>query len=91
MNPLIQTTLTDALGWLHGRKKRDIYVLLSDDGSTLIQDPGLNRPWSTPNKKYADDTAADFRRKGVFCRAVTLELALAQVIKHPKNMPDGRS
>jgi len=34
-----------------------LWVVLSKDHSTVLQDPGLSRAWSTTNKKIAEDTA----------------------------------
>lgn len=79
--------LGDTLGGLHGKRSRDMYVLLSEDGSTLVVDPGLQRPWSSPNKKIAEHHASNMRRQGIKCHAVDLETALASVLKHPKNQP----
>lgn len=75
---------SDDLAALHGKKKSEIYVVLSKDGSTVLQDPGLDRPWSTPNKKYAEHHAR--LNNGV---AVDLLTAIASVIQHEKNVPPG--
>jgi len=74
------------LGALHGKLKRDIYVILSKDGSTVLQDPGLNRPWSSPNKKLAEHHA---KQRGLGEVAVDLETAIRAVARHPKNLPPG--
>jgi glyoxylase-like metal-dependent hydrolase (beta-lactamase superfamily II) len=84
--------LEDSLAWLHGKRKRDVYVLLSEDGSTLVVDPGLNRPWSSPNKLYAEHQAKQISKEsGRTCYATDLETAIHSVIKHPKNQPTGKS
>lgn len=85
--------LNDTLGHLHGKRRRDIYVLISKDGSTLLKDPGLERPWSSPNRKYAEDTARIHNKAHPEAQvvAVDLETAVMSVIKHPKNLPNGQS
>lgn len=90
-NQPLTFSLSDSLAWLHGKKKRDIYVIISADGSTVMQDPGLNRPWSSPNKKLAEHHAAITTKQGYPCRAVNMELAVRTVIAHPKNQPSGKS
>ena len=72
------------LGALHGKLKRDIYVILSKDGSTVLKDPGMSRPWSSPNKKLAEHHAKEMG--GI---AVDLETAMRAVMRHQKNLPPG--
>lgn len=87
---MISNPLSDVLGPLHGKLASDIYVLISKDGSTLVKDPGLDRPWSSTNKKVAEHMASELRRKdGVICYAITLADALPKVLYHPKNLPKG--
>lgn len=76
--------LSDELNLLHGKRSGDIYVILSKDGSTVVKDPGMNRPWSSRNKKFADHMA-----KKVGGVAVDLITATQALIKHPKNLPPG--
>ena len=71
-----------------GKRPEDIYVIISKDGSTLVRDPGLGRPWHSLNKKLAEDQAKAIGRG---CVAVDLVTAIASVIKHPKNLPKGAS
>lgn len=53
--PIIQTDSTpDMIAW---RIAKTTYVIMlaGDDGKpNLLVDPGLNKPWSTTNKKLAD-------------------------------------
>jgi hypothetical protein len=74
----------DKLSMLHGKKRKDIYVVLSKDGSTVLQDPALGRPWSSPIKKLAELHARE--NHGV---AVDLVTATNAVVRHPKNLPPG--
>ncbi len=74
----------DSLASLHGKKKKDIYVVLSKDGSTVLQDPAMNRPWSSPIKKLAEHHAK--LNNGV---AVDLITATNSVVRHQKNLPPG--
>lgn len=87
MSNIIPTA--DSLGYLHGKRRNSIYVLISVDGSTLVKDPGLDRPWSSPNQKYAEDTARIHNKANpdMQVRAVTLETAVYSIIRHPKNQP----
>lgn len=64
------------------RGRRTIYVILSKDGSTVRKDPGLDRPWSTVNRKYAEEVAK--KCDGV---AVDLITACNAIVRHPKNLP----
>lgn len=75
---------SDELNLLHGKRSGDIYVILSKDGSTVVQDPGLGRPWSTRNKKLADHHA-----KQIGGVAVDLITATNSVVRHQKNLPPG--
>lgn len=72
---------------LHNKRISDIFVLLSADGSTLVIDPGLNRPWSSPNRRLAEAHAKNLTKQGLFCSAVDSTTALASVLRHPKNQP----
>ena len=69
---------------LHGKKAQDIYVILSPDGSSVVRDPGLGRPWSSPNKKIAEHFA-----KGIpgDVKVVTLDVAIRSITFHPANLP----
>lgn len=74
---------------LHSHKPADIYVILSGDGSTIVKDPGLNRPWSSTNRKLADHIAALITKQtGSPCHAVTLDTAIPSILRHPKNQPN---
>lgn len=77
------------LGPLHGKRPEDIYVLISKDGSTIVKDPGLERPWSNPNKKLAEDHAKVITSQGYPCVAVDLKTAIKSVLHHAKNFPPG--
>ena len=59
-----------------GIKAGDMYVILNKEGTSLARDPGLNRPWVTKNKKYADDMAD--KTGGV---AVTIKEAITTLHK----------
>lgn len=83
--PKAPIPMTDMLGMIHGKKKRDIYVVLSKDGSTVLQDPGTGRPWSSWNKKLADHHAKE--NHGI---AVDLVTATNSVVRHQKNLPPGQ-
>ena len=84
ISPLDDLPAKDRLGMLHGQRAENIYVILSEDGSTLVKDPGLNRPWSSPNKKIAEHIAKGIKGK---CTVVTLDVAIKSVVSHPKNLP----
>ena len=77
----------DNLAHIHDKRLASIYVLLSSDGSTLVVDPGMGRPWSSPNKRFADDTAKNLTRQGHPCAAIDIETALVSILRHPKNQP----
>ena len=76
--------ITDQLGMMHGKKKSEIYVVLSKDGSTVMKDPGMERPWSSHNKKIAEMHA---KENGGY--ATDLITAMHAIMKHPKNQPSG--
>lgn len=80
----------DTLCRIHGKRPRDLFVILSADGSTLLQDPGLDRAYGTPIRKLAEETAALARASGHPCYACDLETALQMIIRHPKNQPPRR-
>jgi len=67
-----------------GRRAEDIFVIISKDGSTVVRDPGLSRPWHSPHKKLAEEHA---RNIGRGCRVVDLATAIKTVLMHPKNLP----
>lgn len=56
------------------------YVVMSADRSTIVRDPGQDKPWSTKIKLRAEEVAKE-------CGGVveTLKDALTYVMKHPKN------
>lgn len=64
---------------------RTIYVVVAErrDGTKiLLQDPGMNRPWSTKNKRLADSHAAEVQRSGYRkAAAMTLEEAFTLLQK----------
>lgn len=90
--PLDTIQLESVLGKLHNKRLTDIYVLLSEDGSTVYIDPGLNRPWSSPNKQLAEYHAAQLS-KTLPCKVYAMDYitAINSVINHPKNRPTGKS
>lgn len=64
-------------------KSPTLWVVLSADKSTVLVDPGLgNKPFSTTNKKRAEQVA---KESGGF--AVPYKEAMDAVLKHPKNQP----
>lgn len=75
---------SDVLSEFHGKPKTEIYVILSEDGSTILKDPGMDRPWSSPNRKFAEHHA-----KAIGGFAVDLMTAAMSIMRHPKNLPPG--
>lgn len=67
-----------------GKKPEEIFVVISQDGSTLVRDPGLSRPWHSIYKKLAEEHAKNI---GQGCVAIDLATALKSVLHHPKNLP----
>lgn len=67
-----------------GKRPEDIFVIISKDGSTLVKDPGLDRPWHSLHKGLAEEHA---KRIGRGCVAVDLPTAIKSVTRHPKNLP----
>jgi len=82
-NNIISTP--DQLRHFHGASASTIYVVLSKDGSTVLKDPGMKRPWSSKNKKLAEHHAK--LNGGV---AIDLMTACQALIRHPKNLPPGK-
>lgn len=76
--PDIITDLSSTPDMIAWRIAKTTYVILvKHEGKlNLIVDPGLNRPWSTKNKKYADIVAQEAGGE-----ARTYEDALALLIK----------
>jgi hypothetical protein len=73
------------------RRKKALYVIMTGDGSTLVQDPGLDRPWASPNRALAEFHAKEVQKAtGRKCGAMPLDEAMALIIKHPKNQPSYR-
>lgn len=59
---------------------RTTYVVLAEDvngNRILLQDPGMDRPWSSKNRKLADSHAQEIERSRQYRKAaaVTLEEA----------------
>lgn len=79
----------DDLARLHGKRPSAIFVIMSPDLSTVVMDPGMGRPWSSPNRAIAENFAKTHPVKG--CKVATLDEAIKLVIRHPKNLPDKRS
>lgn len=73
---------SNTLGALHGKKPSDIYVILSADKSTVLRDPGMDRPWSSPNRKLAEFHAKKYN--GI---VANIPDAIQCIIHHPKNQP----
>lgn len=83
----MKSNLTDELRINAGGKRpEDIFVIISKDGSTVIKDPGLGRPWSSPNRKLAEHHAKSIGRG---CTVVDLATAIKSVLHHQKNLPPG--
>lgn len=76
-------SIKDKMGILHGKTPDTVFVILSKDGSTVVRDPGLNRPYSGTNKKIVEHIAKGIPGTVV----VTLAEAIKSVTYHPKNLP----
>lgn len=86
---MINDPLADMLGPLHGKRPEDIFVIISKDGSTIVKDPGLVRPWSSPFKNLAEEHAKIIKSQGFDCVVTDLKTAIKSVLNHPKNLPPG--
>ncbi len=65
------------LSQLYDRKADSLYVIMDDKHTTVVRDPGLNRPWCSPNAKLAELTARDTTRaSGRKTHVVTLNDAI---------------
>lgn len=84
---IAHASFTQHLCAKHGLKATALYVVLSADGSTLMQDPGMDSAYCTPIKKLAEETAALATAAGYPCHAIDLETALNSILRHPKNQP----
>lgn len=83
----MKSNLTDELRInMGGKRPEDIFVIISKDGSTIVKDPGLDRPWHSTNRKLAEHHAKSIGRG---CTVVDLPTALQSVLKHQKNLPPG--
>lgn len=54
---------------MYERTANRIFVVINKAGTSVLQDPGLSRPWSSTNKKIADEMA---KRCGHGASAITL-------------------
>lgn len=66
---------------------KNLFVILvefKNGDKTIIKDPGMDRPWSTKNKKLADDNARLYEQRPeiVKAAAMTLEEAFAILQRH---------
>ena len=84
LNDFDALPIKDKLGMLHGKSPDNIWVIISADGSTVVRDPGVGRPWSSPNKKIAEHMAQSIPGKP---KVVTLADAIKSVTYHQKNLP----
>jgi hypothetical protein len=64
------------LNLLHKAQTTYVVLLKHQGKLTLLVDPGLNRPWSSPNKKFAD-----FQATACDGMAETVENAWALLLK----------
>ena len=75
-----------------GVKRPDLWVILSPDQSSIVKDPGTNRPWYAKGptaRKVAEQMAKSLSKAlGCRCIAASMEDALGHVLKHPKNQPN---
>lgn len=67
---------------LNGTKGAPLWVVLSHDRSSVLCDPGLDRPFSTPSRRRAEEVAKEY---GGF--VVTVREAIEAVTKSQKNFP----
>tara|TARA_R110000868_G_scaffold136214_6_gene349076 strand:- start:148 stop:429 length:282 start_codon:yes stop_codon:yes gene_type:complete len=61
-----------------GRVGESTYVIINKTGTSIVEDPGLSRPWSTHNKKLAEVRASEI---GHGASVLTLADAVKQLIK----------
>jgi len=54
---------------MYERTANAVFVVINKAGTSVLQDPGMSRPWSSHNKKIADEMAA---RVGKGASAITL-------------------
>jgi len=50
---------TELLANLIERKGTELYVVITKDGRSVLKDPGLNRPYTVPQKKMAELVARE--------------------------------
>lgn len=65
----------------HPQRNR-LWVVMDKDRSTVLKDPGLNRPWSNLSRKRAEAVA-----KEVGGVAELLTEAIKYVMQNPRNWP----
>ena len=61
---------------LHDRIASEIYVIMNKSMTTVLKDPGLNRPFSHRSKKFAESV-----QKETGGMVVTLEFAIKHLIE----------
>jgi len=59
-------------------KADQLYVIMDKAGTTVLKDPGLDRPWATTNLKIAEHVVKDIPNG----RVVTLKHAVDTILKH---------
>lgn len=48
---------------IYDRKADSLYVIMDAKHTTCVKDPGLGRPWCSPNIKLAESVAATITRE----------------------------
>lgn len=77
---------TDALQRAHDRTAKNIFVVMNREETTCLVDPGLQRPFSTRQFKYAEHVAKAASRQYPGCHVMTLERAIDILMqKAPKS------
>ena len=69
------------LVYLMERRGSSLYVVVNKDGTSCLKDPGLNRPFSTANRKYAQLVASE---AGNGASVLTLNEALNLITRNAR-------
>lgn len=75
--PIDHQKMASDLAQIYDRKADSLFVIMDAKHTTVVKDPGLNRPWCSPNVKLAEVTAKQIEREsGIKTHVVTLSDAI---------------
>jgi len=55
--PIDHQKMANDLAQIYDRKADSLFVIMDEKRTTVVKDPGLSRPWCSPNVRIAEVTA----------------------------------